>query len=186
VTDKVKQMTAERDYGQEVHEQAFYLWFKLNKPDMKVVAKALGQMMGKVPSIHTLTFWKRVDNWDEHADTLEGVADNAMDKIVVQQRAELIKRQADVGQELIDMGMGYLKEHGIDNSADAIRAIGKGAELQEKELGWAAIFAELANASQDDLDRKLRKFMTDEVETVEGKVIDAPTDEPEDKVESDE
>jgi hypothetical protein len=82
--------------------------------------------------------------------------------------------------------MNYLKANGIDNSADAIRAIGKGAELQEKELGWAAIFAELANASQDDLDRKLRKFMTDEVETVEGKVIDAPTDEPEDKVESDE
>jgi hypothetical protein len=184
MTDKRKQITAELGYGQELHDQAFYLWYKLNKPGNIALAKLMKEKFGTVPSVVTLNKWKSLDNWEQHADTLDGISDNAMDKEVIQQRAALIRRQAEVGNDLIKMGMEYLTEHGIDNSADAIRAIGKGAELQEKELGWAAIFAELANASQEDLDRKLKKFMTDDV--VEGTLINASIDEPEDKTESDE
>jgi hypothetical protein len=184
-TQKIRQITTAAGYGQEVRDQAFYLWYKLNKPEYAVVAKLMKEKLGVAPATQTLQVWKTEDNWEQHADTLDGVSDNAMDKEVIQQRAALIRKQAEVGNDLIKMGMDYLEKNGLDSSADAIRAIGKGAELQEKELGWAAIFAELANASQDDLDRKLKKFMTDDV-VVEGTLVDAPTNEPEDKTESDE
>jgi hypothetical protein len=133
----------------------------------------------------TLQKWKNLDNWEQHADTLDGISDNAMDKEVIQQRAALIRKQADIGTELIDLGMGYLKEHGIDTSADAIRAIAKGTELQEKQLGWAIVFTELANASDDELEKRMKKLMTDEV-VIDGVVKDAPANEPETETERNE
>jgi hypothetical protein len=184
MTDKRKQISREQAFPQETHDQAFYLWYKMGKPEYSILEKAMKEKDGKSPGIGTLQHWKNLDSWDEHADALDGIADNSMDKEIIKQRAELIRKQADIGKELIDMGMNYLQNEGLDNSADAIRAIGKGAELQEKELGWAAVFAELANATEDDLNRKLKKFMTDDV--IEGTTIDAPTDEPENKTESDE
>ena len=78
---------------------------------------------------------------------------------------------ATVGQKLVDMGMSYLEKNGIENSADAIRAIGKGAELQDKLLGWAAYFAELSTATNEELEKKLKRFMGDE--PIEATAIDA-------------
>jgi hypothetical protein len=157
----------------------------MNKPEWLTLERVMKEKLPKSPSVVTLKKWKVTDNWDQHADTLDGISDNAMDKEIIQQRAELIKKQADIGTELIDLGMGYLKEHGIDTSADAIRAIAKGTELQEKQLGWAIVFTELANASDDELEKRMKKLMTDEV-IIEGTVKDAPTDESAPETERDE
>ena len=181
MVDKRRAITSSIAYPQEMHDQAFALWYKSGRKfTYKEIRKLLGQENERVPSASSLDFWKEIDHWEEHADELDAQVDNSMDKEIVAQRAEVIKRQADIGAEMIDMGMGYLRDKGIDTSADAIRAIAKGAELQEKQLGWAIVFTELAKASDDDLEKKLRKLMTDEV-IIEGTVAQSDESEPEEK-----
>lgn len=180
MTDGRRITTKKLGYSTEVHEKAFYLWYKF-RPEMKQLVIMLREDLGeeaRVPSFGVLRTWKMVEDWEGHADALDGQAEQAGDIEIIHQRQQIIQRMASVGQELVDMGMKYLKDNGIENSADAIRAIGKGAELQDKLLGWAAYYAELANATNADLDNKLKKFMTQEniIETTATDDTTEPTD----------
>lgn len=165
MTDGRKRATRVAKIPQEVHEQAFALWFKLDHPQWKQLHEVMTSELGidRVPRLSTLMTWYRTEAWEERADALSGQIEVSQDKEIIKQREGIIKKLAKVGEELVTMGMDYLKTQGIENSADAIRAISKGAELQDKLLGWAAVFAELSTASNDDLDRKLKKYMTGDV-----------------------
>ena len=160
-------------FPEELHQEAFAIWYKLEKPTLKQVASLLQEQRGEKasPTVRTLRLWQHDDSWDDHADALDAQSEQAGDMEIIRQRQGIIQKMATVGAELVDMGMGYLKEHGIENSADAIRAIGKGAELQDKLLGWAAYFAELSTATNEELEKKLKHFMGEE--PIEATVVDA-------------
>ena len=164
MTDGRKALTKKIAFPEEVHQQAFALWYKLGRPEYKQVVQLMQEQAGggKSPTLVTIKYWHKYEDWDMHADALDAGSEQAGDKEIIRQRQGIIQKMAAVGEELVDMGMNYLKEHGIENSADAIRAIGKGAELQDKLLGWAAYFAELSTASNEELEKKLKKFMGDE------------------------
>jgi hypothetical protein len=179
MTDGRQRKTRADKIPQEVHEQAFALWYKLGKPEWKQLHEVMVKEIGaeKIPTVATLMTWFRTEAWQEHADVLDGNIEIAQDKEIIKQRQDIIKHLADVGKNLVDMGMDYLKTRGLENSADAIRAIGKGAELQDKLLGWAAVFAELSTASDEELDKKLKKYMTGDI--LEATAINAEPDDTE-------
>jgi hypothetical protein len=181
MTDGRKRRTRDARYNQEVHEQAFALWYKAGKPTYRELRQMLVDLYGdgRVPTAPSIMNWRTEDHWDEHADALDGQIEVVQDKEIIQQRQDIIKHMADVGKELVDMGMDYLKKEGIENSADAIRAIGKGMELQDKLLGWAAVFAKLSAASDEDLDKELKKYMTGEVLEATATDADEPTNDTE-------
>jgi hypothetical protein len=180
MTDGRKAKTQALKMHESVHDQAFYLWYKMGKPGYAAVRKAMTDAgVVRIPTTTTLGSWCKNDAWDMRADALDGQIEMSQDGEIIKQRQDIIKHMADVGKDLVDMGMKYLQVNGLENSADAIRAIGKGAELQDKLLGWAAVFAELSTAKDDDLDRMLKKYMTGDV--LEAQAIDAtePTDDKE-------
>jgi hypothetical protein len=147
-----------------MRQAAFGIWFKTER-NWQDLPRLLQETfkLDKAPAPRTLRQWAVKDAWAEHADALEGQMDQAGDGEIIEQRKSLIAQMAQVGQEMVNMGMAYLREKGIESSADAIRAVGRGTELMDKQLGWAAYFSELANANEDKLDRELRRFMTGEV-----------------------
>ena len=180
MTDGRRALTHAVSYPQEFHQKAFALWYKCGRPPYK----QLRQMMvdsgeENVPPVHTFNMWHGIDRWDEHADALDGEAEAAVDKEIILQRAQIIRDGANVGKELVDMGMDYLRAEGkgIDNSADAIRAVAKGMELQEKLLGWAAVFQRVSQANDSELNQMIKKYMTGEV--IEATATDA-TEQPDD------
>lgn len=172
MVDARRKITRSIKIPQSIHDLAFATWYKMEKPEYKYVAEALKTAgITPLPTSQTINYWHNHEDWDAHADILDGHIELAEDKEIIKQRQDIIKKMADVGREMVDMGMNYLKEHGIDNSADAIRAIGKGAELEDKLLGWAAYFAELSTSSNEDLDKKLKRFLTGDV--IEATATDA-------------
>ena len=174
MTDKRAATTKRLAFSQEVHQQAFALWYKLGRPEYKQVVQIMQEEAGegvRSPTIHSIMIWHKSEDWDGHADALDGQAEQAGDLVIIKQRQDIIERMANVGADLVDMGMNYLNKNGIESSADAIRAIGKGAELQDKLLGWAAYFAELSTATNEELEKKLKKFMSEE--PIEATAVDA-------------
>ena len=164
MTDSRKHITRASSFSQEIHQEAFAIWYKLERPPLKQIVKLLKEQSkdGRAPTTTTLQWWHKEDSWDDHADMLDAEAEQAGDMEIIKQRQGIIQKMATVGADLVDMGMDYLKKNGIENSADAIRAIGKGAELQDKLLGWAAYFAELSTATNEELEKKLKHFMGEE------------------------
>jgi hypothetical protein len=174
MSDKSNARIKKLAFSQEVHQQAFALWYKLGRPEYQQVVNVMQEEAGegvRTPGLRTIILWHKQEDWEEHADALDGQADQAGDLIIIKQRQDIIQRMASVGQELVDLGVDYLRDKGIENSADAIRAIGKGAELQDKLLGWAAYFAELSTATNEELEKKLKKFTGEE--PIEVTVVDA-------------
>jgi hypothetical protein len=174
MTNKLHSQTKSRGFPQEVHQEAFALWYKLGRPEYKQIVAIMQEQAGegnRVPTVFSIDVWHRHEDWDEKADALDGQAEQAGDIEIIKQRQGIIQKMADVGNELVEMGISYLREKGIESSADAIRAIGKGAELQDKLLGWAAYFAELSTATNEELDKKLKKFYTEE--PIEATAVDA-------------
>jgi hypothetical protein len=174
MTDQSRAKTKSIAFSPEQHQEAFALWYKCGKPEYKEMLTILKEQWGQAPALPTLYVWHRQDDWDGHADALDGLSEQAGDIEIIKQRQDIIAGMADVGQKLVKMGMDYLDEKGLDNSADAIRAIGKGAELQDKLLGWAAYFAELSTATNEELEKKLKRFMGDE--PIEATAIDVTTE----------
>lgn len=169
MTDGRKAKTRETSFSAEVHEQVFALWYKLGRPTYKELVDVLKNELHqeRVPKVQTLAYWHLTEEWEERAEELDGKIQLSTDKVIIKQRQDIIKKLADVGNELVEMGMAFLRKEGIENSADAIRAIGKGAELEDKLLGWAAYYAEISKGSEADLDRELSKFMTaDAIEVI--------------------
>jgi hypothetical protein len=187
MSDGRTRSSKEVSFPEEVHESAFALWYKLGRPMYKDLVEVMKTElhMERVPKAQTLHYWKNTDNWEMRADELDGKIQLSTDKVIIKQRQDIIKKLADVGNKLVEMGMQYLTAHGIDNSADAIRAIGKGAELEDKLLGWAAYYAEISKSSESELDRELAKFMTPDIpnsEVIEGNVKDEEPERSEDQV----
>lgn len=187
MTDARKRITREIKLPDEIHDSAFALWYKLGKPTYKNLAEVMKTefRLDKTPTSGTLRVWSQTEDWDARADDMDGKIQLSTDKIIIKQRQDIIKKLAQVGNELVEMGLAYLKENGIENSADAIRAIGKGAELEDKLLGWAAYYAEISKGSEADLDRELAKFMTPDIpngEIIEAIVKDEEPERPEDQV----
>ena len=185
MTDGRKRATREAGFAKEIHDQAFALWYKLGRPPYKdVIAIMQTELhMDRLPKPATLIYWNNQEGWDERADDMDGKIQLSTDKVIIKQRQDIIKKLADVGNELVEMGMAYLRKEGIENSADAIRAIGKGAELEDKLLGWAAYYAEISKGSEADLDRELAKFMTNDTpidSVIDGTIKDEEPERPED------
>ena len=178
MTDGRKSLTKALAFSTEFHQKAFAIWYKCNRPTYKQLRQImLDSGEERVPPYHTFAMWHGIDSWDEHADALDAQAEQAGDKEIIQQRAEIIREGANVGKELVDMGMEFLRKEGIENSADAIRAIGKGMELEEKLLGWAAVFKRVSEADDAELSRMIKKYMTGEI--IEATATDA-TEQPDD------
>jgi hypothetical protein len=173
MTDGRRKVTKAVGYSVEIHQKAFAFWYKF-RPEMKQLVTMLQEDLGegvRVPGFGVLRTWKMVEDWEGHADALDGQAEQAGDKEIILQRAQIIRDGAEVGKELVKMGMDYLKKEGIENSADAIRAIGKGMELEEKLLGWAAVFQRVSEANDQELNQMIKKYMTGEI--IEATATDA-------------
>ena len=176
----VRNATTDLWYSPAIHQQAFALWYELGRPPYKKIEAIMKERVKegeRSPNERTLRKWHTEESWEEHADALDGQAEAAGDKQIILQRANIIKKGAEVGAKLVDLGMDYLEKNGIENSADAIRAIGKGMELEEKLLGWAAVFQKLSQADDSELNTMLKKYMTTEI--IEATASDA-TEQPDD------
>jgi hypothetical protein len=187
MTDARQRITKKIVFPDSMHDSAFALWYKLGKPMYKDLAEVIKTELHveRAPLAQTLRAWKETEDWEARADDMDGKIQLSTDKIIIKQRQDIIKKLANVGNELVEMGMSFLKNNGIENSADAIRAIGKGAELEDKLLGWAAYYAEISKGSEADLDRELAKFMTPDIpngEIIEATVKDEEPERPEDQI----
>jgi len=71
----------------------------------------------------------------------------------------MYKRHAQIGQDMVEMGMRFLEENGIKKEETALRAIIEGVDIQRQAIGLAEALAKISTMDNDQLTKELQKLL---------------------------
>lgn len=139
---------------------AFYLWYELGKPKLSILLRSLKpDVLGRLPNPASLTRWRKLDNWDERAATLDQQVRKQVELQAVKSRVEMLNRHAEAGKGMMDSGLDYFKDHPVDNPNIALKFVLKGAELERNSRGIGDAIEAVSRYSDDKLDDTLVKLL---------------------------
>jgi len=156
-----KNLIPDLSYSTSYKDEAFYLWYRSSRPSITELQRTLPlDERGRKPHVSILTNWKNVSNWDAWADGLDAKVSDQLDMTVVEERIQMYKKHAEMGQQMSDKGMEYLNTKGIESDSSAIRAIVEGIGLEGKNRGMAEALTKVFAFSESALDAEIKKLLT--------------------------
>ena len=148
-----------QSYTDTYKEQAFYLWYDNDKCPITRLAELLPKNPdGRSPGSIVLTQWQNEFGWKERADALDADVSRKLDEDVINKRATMYARLAEIGQFEAEEGYRYLKEHGITKEDTALRAIADGALLQQRTVGQAEAWQKIATMTDEQIVKELERL----------------------------
>ena len=171
IDDDLIEPTARRElyahYSDEYKGVAFQIWYSNSRPSPSKLLEMLPEdEMHRKPDVGVVGRW--ISAWGEDADRLDIEVKRVTDIDLVGQRAEMLKKQANSGKALHDMGMTYLKEHGFDKAADALRAVVEGVRVERESRGLGEALDRIFKMD----DEALRKELVHLLQRDSGTVVD--------------
>ena len=151
------------DYSQAYKDEAFYLWYKNSRMSLNELVEILPlDDRGKKPHMQSVFRWKQEANWDIWADGLDAKVSDQLDMTVIEDRVQMYKKHAEMGEDLSRIGMEYIKTKGkgIESDSSAIRAIVEGIEIESKNRGLADALSRVFAMNEKELDMELKKMLT--------------------------
>jgi hypothetical protein len=114
------------------------------------------------PHANVIANWKNAFAWNMWADSLDAKISDQLDMTVVEERVQMYKKHAEMGQILADKGMDYIRDEkkGIDSDSAAIRAIVEGIGIEGKNRGLADALSRVFSMSEKEIDTELKKMLT--------------------------
>jgi hypothetical protein len=171
-------------YSDEYKQIAFQIWYSNNRPVPSKLLELLPEdEMHRRPDVGWVGKW--IALWGEDADRLDIEVKRVTDIDLVGQRADMLKKQANSGRTLQDMGMSYLLEHGFDKAADALRAVVEGVRVERESRGLGEALDRIFKMDDEALRKELVHLLQrdsgavvdgDILETTDASDFDEPTD----------
>lgn len=159
-------------YTDQYIDQVFYLWYEGGKKLSNDLINLLPPSPdGNKPSKATVGSWIPDHGWEERADALDAEVSRSIEEKIIVKRTEMWERQAKLADELIDIGMDFLKDKGIKNDASAIRAIDLGMSTQRISTGMAEAMVRIGKMNDEQLTSELQKLLGKPAYDVDAEVI---------------
>jgi hypothetical protein len=153
----------ETDYSEAYKDTIFYLWYNNNRISLPELVKILQpDERGKIPHMQSVFRWKQEMNWDLRADSLDAKVSEQLDMTVIEERVQMYKKHAEMGESLASKGMAYITDagKGIQSDSAAIRAVVEGIEIESKNRGLADALSRVFAMSEKELDMNLKDLLT--------------------------
>lgn len=153
-------MTTTQAFPEVYIEEVFYKWYEGGRNITNEFLNSLPPCSdGRIPSKYTVESWQKGRGWSMRADALDAETSLEIDKLVIDRRVEMWKKQEEVATQLVDKGMKYLEDEGVQNSANAIRAVGLGLETQRVSTGMAEMVTKISKMSDSQITAELQKLL---------------------------
>lgn len=179
------QIDKKENFTEQYRQQCRSAWYAAGKPDADVLRKFLIEKGivegGRAPRVSTIRRWRKIEMWDWWADDLDARALTIVEDDLVQQKAEMLRRQAKAAEDLQRMGMDYLRAESFDSSSSAVQAVIRGAELERTSRGIGEMIVKMSRMSDEELLNEIIKNLPRANMTI----IDAETDTGKEEQESD-
>lgn len=165
-------------YSSTYVENAFWQWYRSGRPSINKLVQALPEdERGNHPSYMTVIAWCDEHGWEKRADELDAQVKHAVEIRAVEEKVEMLRRHSAVAKELINRGMDFLNQHGLDKSADALRAVISGVEIERTAVGMPEALERVSKMSDEGLLQTLEHLMgkvrSEDVQDVaEGEIIE--------------
>lgn len=172
-------------YDDDYKDACFYAIYQAGFPNRKKWVECIPLAPdGRKPNLATLKQWAENYGWVERADALNAELSKQLDDKVVKERAEAIKHTLEVVKDTMKMGHEYIKEHGFDTAASAVRAIGMGADMIARYAGTAELLLSVPTMSDKQLTKEMLRLLgkneNEEVIDIEAEDDEEDADSPED------
>jgi hypothetical protein len=167
------------EYGDEYLERCFTTWFTLNQPNsMERLQEAIPESpTGKKPSITLLKQVKETHGWIERADALTALAVQKNDEVLVNTKAEMLKRQAEDDYAIAMKAKEHILENGFDTSSSAVSAYFKAVEDERTARGVSQMMVEVSKLTPENLEKRALELLRRSNEAVDAVVEDMDADE---------
>ena len=114
--------------------------------------------------------WHKDRGWNLRADALDAEVSIEKDKLVIDRRIKMWEEQERVATQLVEKGMTYLDETGIQNSANALRAVDLGLTTQRVSTGMAEMVTKITKMSDQQITAELQKLLGKKEEIIDAEV----------------
>lgn len=149
------------DYSDAYRDSVFYIWYQNSRIAFIELEKIIPlDERNRKPRYQTLQKWCLAHNWHMWADGLDAKASEQMDMTVVEDRVQMYRKHAEMGQNLAQKGMEFIEKDGISSDSAAIRAIVEGIEIEGKNRGLADALSRVFAMNEKELDAELKKILT--------------------------
>lgn len=159
-------------YSEEYVERLFQAWYALNQPtDMEmVIEKAGASPNGDTPSKSTVRQFVDTYGWRERADAMNAKAIEIAESTLIQQKAEMLKRQAQDAFEVALKAKQHILEEGFDTTASAVAALKWASEEERTTRGVSDMLIRVSKMSKEDLEARALKLLQRTNEVIDGDV----------------
>lgn len=141
-------------------EDVFYFWYKNRQLGASWFNKNVpADENGRKASFSTLQNWIQDYHWMERAENLDVEAARKMDNLIIDERIKMFREHAEIGKEIKEMGIEFLRTKGLEKDASALRAIADGIQIERSSRGLADVLAKISTMGDDDIEREIRKLM---------------------------
>lgn len=164
------------DYSEEYIDNVFYKWHGADRViSQAFITQLEPDLNGRTPTRESVIKWKDSRGWVERADALDAEISVRKDQEIIDLRMEMFKKHAEIGGQLVEKGLSYLQEHGVENSASAIRAIDLGLTTERISTGLAEVYVKISKMSDEALTKELQKLIgggTKDEDTIDAEITD--------------
>lgn len=139
-------------YSQAYIEKCFVAWYSAGCPTKEMFNKILPvDEYGRIPHPDVVKKFMEMYDWRARADLLNVEVAKQIEQRAVEVRVEMLNRQAELGKELQQKGIDYLREHEFEKAGEALKAVISGAELEKASRGLPDSILQVAKMKDDDL-----------------------------------
>lgn len=147
------------NYDANYKEQAFWIWYNSGQISGAKLALKLSEIDPDVPSVVTLGKW--ITSWQERAEELDQEVKDQFSAEVVQTKVEMLRRHAEIGKELQDIGLEWIRENkGSLTAAAVTRLIKDGYEMERASVGVPEALTKMLSVSDEELKKQIEAALT--------------------------
>ena len=110
--------------------------------------------------------------WNERADVLNVKAIEVVEHQLIDQKATMLKRQAEQALQIANLARDHLVENGFDTSSSAVSALFKATEEERIVRGVSEMMIKISKMSPEELMQEAAKLLKRNSEVIEGETVD--------------
>lgn len=161
--------TSNKAFTDEYIEQCFELWYSIGQPNSLVILQENipESPDGKKPSLVLLRDYKNSHGWVERADALNTKAIEKVEHLLIDKKAEMLKRHAEAAFEIAAIAKDYLVENGFDTATSAVSAIKWAQEEERTVRGVSEMMIKISKMTPDELMKEAAKLLRRNSEVID-------------------
>ena len=150
----------DHSFPKDYVDMVFAVWYRAGRPSMNVLQTIIPEDdQGNKPVPETLTKWRKKFGWVEEADRIDLDARNKLGRDLANERAEMMKRQADMAKEVSQKAFDYLDMTGFDTAASAVSALRFSFEAERTTRGVDLALTDFSQLDDTQLNKEFNRLL---------------------------